>query len=131
MKETGKSLDLAKHNSSNGYRDAYKHWLILDLVSNNDSAGFIARKHGIPPGTLHRFKQLLLEKVGYLRILQQMKDASKSGNKEEDLAKENQQLRKALELAMLKVEAMEVLVDVAEDKFNIDIRKKQEPKQSK
>lgn len=131
MEEQQKSKDLAKHKSGFGYRNAFKHQVVLDLIRHQETEAFIARKHDIPSRTLNRFKQDLLKELGYLRILQEMKDHQKETPTNQDLLKENAALKKALELSMLKVEALEILVDVAEDKFNIDIRKKSDPKQSK
>jgi len=53
--------------------------------------------------------------------LETMKKEEKSG---QDLATENARLRKALELAPLKVATLEPLIDVAENQLNVAIRKK-------
>ena len=70
-----------------------------------------------------------MTELGYYRILDEMK----KGQKEEgsNAEKEVEALRKALELATMKVAALETLIDVAEDRHNIDIRKKIGSKQSK
>jgi len=130
MKDAEKNKDLVKHNTSHGYRLAFKYYVLTDFIRGNESETFIARKHGIPSSTLGSFKKELLEKLGYFRILQDMK-ARQNDLSAKDLAKENEELKKALQMAMMKVEALEILVDIAEDQFNIDIRKKPEPKQSK
>ena len=74
-------------------------------------------------------KKDVLTELGYYRILDEMK----KGQKEEgsNAEKEVEALRKALELATMKVAALETLIDVAEDRHNIDIRKKIGSKQSK
>lgn len=131
MEKHDRSKDLIKYKSRIGYRDAYKHHLLLEIIRHQESESFIARKHEIPVTTLNKFKHDLLNELGYLRILHEMKAHQKDTPTHEDLLKENAALKKALELSMLKVEALEILVDVAEDMFNIDIRKKPDPKQSK
>jgi len=131
MEKQEKSKDLVKHKSGYGYRDAFKHHVVLDLIRNQESESFIARKHEINATSLSNFKHALLNELGYFRILQEMKKDQKQTPTNEDLLKENAALKKALELSMLKVEALEILMDIAEDQFNIDIRKKPDPKQSK
>jgi transposase len=54
-----------------------------------------------------------------------------SSDKDKDLATENAKLKEALELSMLKVAALETLIDVVDAQLNIDIRKKGGSKQSK
>ena len=46
------------------------------------------------------------------------------------LQKENEELQKKLNLANLKITGLEMMIDVAEDELNIDIRKKPGTKQS-
>ncbi|WP_258102385.1 hypothetical protein [Marinoscillum pacificum] len=131
MDKQEKSNDLVKYKSGSGYRASFKHHVVLDLIRNRESESFIARKHEIPAGSLNRFRRDLLGELGYFRILEEMKKDQKQAPTHEDLLKENESLKKALELSMLKVEALEILMDVAEDQFNIDIRKKSAPKRSK
>lgn len=126
MEEQPELRDLGKYKNSREYRKAFKLKVIEDMIASNESDAFIERKHGIGSSSLHHFKQSLLSELGYYRILDQMKEQSN-----EDLSKENEALKKALELAMMKVQALEVLIDVAEDQLNVDIRKKGESKQSK
>ena len=69
-----------------------------------------------------------MTELGYYRILDSMK---KNQDQDSSSAKQVEELQKALELATMKVAALETLIDVAEDKHNIDIRKKTGSKQSK
>ena len=48
----------------------------------------------------------------------------------EALKKQNEELLKKLELANLKVTGLEMMIDIAEDELNVDIRKKYGTKQS-
>ena len=122
---TEKEIELlGKYKNGRDYHHFYKVYIINDLVSANESDSFYARKHGLPSGSLSGFKRLLLNESGYYRILESMKKKDLKQDSNDDLEQENASLKKALELAMLKIEALETLVDVAEDKFNIAIRKK-------
>lgn len=129
MKEELKSEDFGKYKDSYQYHQAYKLFLIEDVVSNRESLSLIERRHGIPTGSLSRIKREVLNELGYYRILEEMKN--RSGDNPLTPEQEVEQLKKALELATMKVAALETLIDVAEDRHNIDIRKKTGSKQSK
>jgi transposase len=131
MEEESKKEELKKYKTGRLFREGFKVSVITDLVTDQESDTFVARKHGLSSGFMSTLKKEELAKHGYFRILEQMKKDGKKGESGEDLASENAKLRKALELATLKVAALETLIDVAEDQLNIDIRKKSGTKQSK
>jgi hypothetical protein len=58
------------------------------------------------------------------------KKSSKSKQNEEAIDIEKEDMRKALQQAQLQIQALNTLIDVAEDKFKIAIRKKAGAKQS-
>lgn len=128
-----KSVELTveeKYKSKRQYRAAYKQRILEELVKDQESLTFVSRKYGVSDSTVCSFRKEALEQQGYFRILSKMKSTEKAKDTS-SLEKENEELKKALELAMLKVAALETLVDVAEDQFNIQIRKKPGAKQSK
>ncbi len=129
MEEQVKTGDLGKYRNGSHYRQAFKIKVLEDLVSNNESEAYIARKHGIPAGSLWNFRQDILKSQGYYRILESMNKDRQSGDlsKDEEIA----ELKKALKLSTMKVAALETLIDVVDDQLNIDIRKKGGSKQSK
>ena len=128
MKEQLKSEDLGKYKSRK-YRMAFKLRIVDDLIANQESDTFLARRYGIPKGSLWNIKQELLNRLGYYPILDQVTKKQQQGKLTSE--EEVEALKKALDLATMKVAALETLIDVAEDQFNIDIRKKPESKQSK
>ncbi len=129
--KTSEELDIEKkYKSKQQYRAGFKYRILEELVHARKSPTFLAREHGVPESTIRHFHSEALEQLGYFRILNNMK-SSKQNKDASALEKENEELKKALELAMLKVSALETLVDVAEDQFNIPIRKKPGAKQSK
>lgn len=129
--KTSEELDIEKkYKRKQQYRAGFKYRILEELVHAGKSLSFLAREHGVPESTIRYFHSEALEQLGYFRILNNMKSSNQ--NKDTSaLEKENEELKKALELAMLKVSALETLVDVAEDQFNIQIRKKPGAKQSK
>lgn len=130
MQERENLVKLGKYKNDRNYRQAFKLKVLEDAIACNESDSFIERKHGIGDGSLRHFKKSILTKLGYYRILEDVKKQSES-SAGIDLSQENEKLKKALELAMMKVQALEVLIEVAEDQLNVDIRKKGESKQSK
>jgi transposase-like protein len=131
MKEEERTNISVKYKNGYIYREAYKIAVILDLVGNQESASFIARKHGLPTTSLSSMRRELLEQQGYFRILDSMKNKEQTEKTAQELATENAELKKALELSILKVAALETLIDVVDNQLNIDIRKKGESKPSK
>ncbi len=122
--------NIKKFKNGKEYIPAFKLKVLEDLVLNNESDSFIARKHGIPTGTLYSFRKQALEKLGYYRILEEMK-AKRPSKTESEKEAELTQLKEALALSNLKIAALETLIDVAEENFNVSIRKKSVSKQSK
>lgn len=131
MEDESKKEELKKYKTGRLFREGFKVAVIADLVAGHESDTFVARKHGLSSGFMSALKKDELNKHGFFRILEQMKKDAKEVDSGQDLASENAKLKKALELATLKVAALETLIDVAEDQLNIDIRKKSGTKQSK
>lgn len=131
MQELQETPNTVKYKNTREYRAAYKLAAIQDLVSNKESDNYIGRKYGFSSGFMSILKKDMLEKQGYFRILEQMRKKDKPDKTAEELATENEELKKALELSMMKVAALETLIDVVDDQLNIDIRKKGGSKQSK
>ncbi len=131
MRNELRAPNTVKYTNSNQYREAYKISVMLDLASNQESDAFISRKHGIPHSSFSRMKQDMLKIHGYFRILEGMKKEDKPEKSLQELAAENEELRKALELSVMKVAALETLIDVVDNQLNINIRKKGGSKQSK
>ena len=130
MEKEIKELALEKYNLRT-HPNGFKMKLLDELVKNDQSENQLAIRLGIPGGSLHRYKYRLLDQLGYFRILYAMKHKRQNTDQDRDLEQENAELKKALELAMLKVASLETLVDITEEKFNISIRKKPGAEQSK
>lgn len=131
MKNEIEVSNTLKYKNGHQYREAYKIAVMLDVVSNQESDGYICRKHGIPNSSFSRMKRDMLEIHGYFRILEGMKNGDKPDKSAQEFAAENEELKKALELSIMKVAALETLIDVVDDQLNITIRKKGGSKQSK
>ncbi len=130
MKREEKEFNSIKYKNKQQYRESYKLSAMLDLVTGVESDSFIDRKYGFGSGYMSNLKKESLEQNGFFRILEEMKNKAKPDNTSEDLAAQNAELKKALELSVMKVAALETLIDVVDDQLNIDIRKKGGSKQS-
>jgi transposase len=130
MKTYERDSELKKYNPG-AYPNGFKMKLIDELIKNDQSDNQLAIRLGMSGSTVHKYKTKLLQQVGYFRILNTMKQNRQNDDTAQDLEQDNAELKKALELAMLKVASLETMVDVAEEKFNISIRKKPGAKQSK
>lgn len=120
-----------KKKDSFQYRSGFKFQLIESIVSDREPESSLARSYGIRTSTLSNLKKQLLETEGYFRILNSMKRKKEESPTAEELSAENAKLKKALELAMLKVAGLETLIEVAEEELKVEIRKKSGVKQSK
>lgn len=131
MQEEQETPNEVKYKNGREYREAYKIAAIQDMVSHQESDAFIARKYGFTSGCMSSMKRDMLQKQGYFRILEGVKKQDKPEKSVQELAAENEELKKALELSIMKVAALETLIDVVDNQLNIDIRKKGGSKQSK
>lgn len=129
--ENSRTVKQNKKLSNGEYHRAFKVKILEDYVRDDLSIPELARKHGIDGDSIRSIKKLWLAKEGYFRILESMNNKEENKSKEEQLAQENQKLRKALELATLKIAGLETMIEIAEDEFKIAIRKKSGAKQSK
>lgn len=130
MKKEKKEAIKVKYNIRQN-PNGFKMKLIDELVKGSQSDNQVAISLGLPKGTVGHYKGQLLSQLGYFRILEGMKKDKDKQKSFADIEKENAELQKALELAMLKVAGLETLIDVAEDQLQISIRKKSGAKQSK
>jgi len=131
MKSDLKPEELAQYKNTREYRTCFKIKVLLDLVSNNESDSYVSRKHSLPESSMRTMRKEMLIRYGYFRILEEMKKKQKPEKTLAEMEAENAELKKALELSVLKVAALETLIDVVDNELNIDIRKKGGSKQSK
>ena len=126
MKKEEKERDLEKLQWDH-YPIALK-MKVMQEVSDGKAVISISREYHIPPTTIHRWCKKFNAEISILKLLKIMnKETPKT---KEELHKENEKLQKALQEAMMKVTALETMIDIAEDQLNIEIRKKSGPRQS-
>ena len=84
----------------------------------------------VSSSTINQWIRAYKREKGELASIMGAKKSSKDKQSEDASDIEKESLKKALEQAQLQIQALNTLIDVAEDKFKISIRKKAGAKQS-
>ena len=101
--------------------------ILLDYCSTEISAEELKRKYFLSSSSqlIYWFRKFVDPTVKKSTEMKGRKiDAERFRSKGETLEQENARLRKALEHAELRAEALEIMIDIAEKEFKIPIRKK-------
>ena len=117
------------------YPEELKRKIAKEYLSGKASAGFLADEHGL------RNKGVVKEFVKWYRRKDELyvqnqdtmptKKTLPYSTDDQSAQAQIKQLKRQLELSQLKVEALETMIDIAEEQLQIDIRKKSGAKQSK
>lgn len=115
-------VDLSKYETS------FRRWLVSEIESGRMNWQEARSKFNLP----HRFDKVYKEwqkKYGdqIVVTLPLMSAEQRTQNKE--LEKRVKELEKQLELAQMKVVALNTVIDIAEKNYKLEIRKKYGPKQ--
>jgi transposase-like protein len=110
------------------YRKLLKISIVEDYIRGKESYATIGRKFNLTRSTIRIIVKELLEESGYYRILESM--SKKEDNIEKNHQQEAAKLKEALELAMLKIAGLETMIEIAEEQYGIEIKKKLGVKQS-
>jgi len=111
----------------NYYSDEFKESIVKEVLDGLISKDEARRRYGIKgkSAVLNWIRKFEGSKTRC------MNKKNKSGKTLEELEAENVRLKQELEIEQLRSRALNVMIDIAEDKFKIPIRKKPGAKQSK
>lgn len=108
--------------------------IIQDYLSGRKSSYMLSVEHGIDQKNINKMvnryqreNPLTLEQ---LSIPQPMKRKKHNPSDDLTLRLENEELRRQLELARLKLEGYQIMGDILDEEYGIDLLKKSEAKQS-
>jgi len=110
------------------YETSFRRWLVCEIESGRMSWQEARSRFNLP----HRFDKL------YRRWQQKFSDeivvslslmSAKERTNNKELEKRIKELEKQLELAQMKVVALNTVIDIAEQDYKLEIRKKSGPKQ--
>ena len=108
---------------------SFMHLVVRDYLMGNLSMPQIAQKHNITRAQLKnwvkRFSSDLSEETPTTLIL-----TEKESQDQELLKKQIEELTQKLTHAQMKITGLELMIDIAEEQIDIDIRKKSVTKQS-
>jgi hypothetical protein len=115
-------VDLSKYETS------FRRWLVCEIESGQMSWQEARSRFNLP----HRFDKVYKEwqkrySDQIILTLPLMKAVDRTNNQE--LEKRVRELEKQLELAQMKVVALNTVIDIAEKSYKLEIRKKSGPKQ--
>lgn len=112
------------------YTESFARQVVRDILINHLTFRRAAQRYNIASAThVHRWYKKYSVEIG------QMITTPKPIAQENDVhatdkdAAAIKELQKALEIANLKITSLEIMIDIAEDELNVDIRKKSGTKQ--
>jgi transposase-like protein len=116
-----------KMRSVNYYSDEFKESVVKEVLDGLICKEEARRRYGIKgkSAVLNWIRKFEGSKT------RSMNKKNKTGKSLEELEAENARLKQELEIEQLRSRALNVMIDIAEDKFKIPIRKKSGAKQSK
>lgn len=110
------------------YPDEFKIRIVKEYLTTDASRTELAKKYGFGAGgTLNQWIRIfgggINEKIEP-QVLRAMSEERKHSKKTDDQQARIKQLEQALAQEQLKTEALNTMIDIAEEQFNIPIRKK-------
>lgn len=111
----------------NRYSDEFKETVVKEVLDGIITKEEAKRRYGI------RGNSAVLNWIRNFEFTLNptMEKIKKTGKSLEELEAENLRLKQELEMEQLRSRALNVMIDIAEDRFKIPIRKKSGAKQSK
>ena len=110
------------------YEVSFRRWLVCEIESGRMSWQEARTRFGMP----YHFNQLYKDwqqKYSDQIVLTLPLMSAEDRTKNQELEKRVRELEKQLELAQMKVVALNTVIDIAEKNYKLEIRKKSGPKQ--
>jgi len=112
------------------YELSFMHMVVPEYLKGDFSTAQVAKKHNISTaqlsGWITRFSSDLSDEIPIPIAM-----TDKESKDQESLKKQIEELNKKLARAEMKISGLELMIDIAEEDLNIDIRKKSGTEQSK
>jgi hypothetical protein len=123
------SDSFARSDEKNAYEVSFRRWLVRELEEGKMTTAEAVKKFNFSPSSGYKLLADWRDKYASELVLSLPEMTSEEMQKLEELQKQNKALLKALEDAKMKNIAINMLIDVAEEKLKINIRKKPGAKQ--
>jgi hypothetical protein len=110
------------------YEPSFRRWLVCEVESGRMSWQEARARFGLPYHFEQLYKRWQLKYSDQIILTLPLMSAEDRTNNQE-LEKRIRELEKQLELAQMKVVALNTVIDIAEKNYKLEIRKKSGPKQ--
>ena len=110
------------------YEPSFRRWLVCEVESGRMSWQEARARFGLPYHFEQLYKRWQLKYSDQIILTLPLMSAEDRTNNQE-LEKRIRELEKQLELAQMKVVALNTVIDIAEKNYELEIRKKSGPKQ--
>lgn len=107
---------------------AFIRAVVREYETSDLSLGQLAMKYGLGTTQVQKWIAKFSSEIREETFLPAMTEEQQ--NELDRLKKQNEELLKRLELANLKITGLEMMIDIAEEEYRLDIRKKAGTKQS-
>jgi len=103
------------------YSEAFKQKVISELERGKYNKSELSRLYGVSQNSINKW----IRKYGKNHLIEKIVRVEMKGEADrlKQLEKEKQQLESALAQAQLKIITLEATIEVAEEKFNVDLKK--------
>ena len=118
-----------KTDEKHGYEIAFRRWLVREIIEQRLTTIDAVKKFNFNPSSGPSLIRDWRKKYGAEMVLPLSEMTELEKQKFDEVQKRNKALEKALEDAKMKNIALNMLIDVAEEKLKISIRKKPGAKQ--
>ena len=116
-------------DEKNAYEVSFRRWLVREIEEGKMTSSEAVKRFNLSPSSGYKLLADWRDKYASELVLSLPEMAAEEKRKLEELQKQNKALLKALEDAKMKNIAINMLIDVAEEKLKINIRKKPGAKQ--
>ena len=110
------------------YETSFRRWLVCEIESGRMSWQEARARFGLPYHFEKLYKRWQLKYSDQIHLSLSLMSAE-DRTKNQELEKRVRELEKQLELAQMKVVALNTVIDIAEKNYKLEIRKKSGPKQ--
>ena len=124
-----KDLVRPRVNSSSRYSESFRVMVVSDIVDNNLTYRSASIKYLVNQGVVCRWYKQYLPILDAIRAEIMNPKDKKRELKDQSVNGSMLELSKDLDLAKHKIRALEMLIDIAEENYQIEIRKKSGAKQ--
>lgn len=112
------------------YEESFMRMIVREYEGGDLSIRQLSKKYGFKPDNLRYWKKLFGSDLAVLTTQIDPPMTPEEQQEQAALKKELAQLKKELEYLRMKELALETMIDIAKEEFNIDLRKKSGTKPS-